>query len=72
MVIKLKFKKLDCDSCWHSIETELLKHEGVTPLYYDLLDQVGSIEFDDSKYKPEDIVDILKKIGWKSEIVEIE
>ncbi len=72
MVIKLKFKKLDCDSCWKSIENELLKHDGITPSYYDLLDQTGEVEFDESKYKPEDIVEILKKIGWKSEIIEVE
>ncbi len=72
MVVKLKFKKLDCDSCWKSIEKELLKHDGITPSYYDLLDQTGAVEFDESKYKPEDIVEILKKIGWKSEVIEVE
>ncbi len=72
MIIKLKFKKLDCDSCWKSIENELLKHEAITPLYYDILDQTGSIEFDENKYELEDVVEILKKIGWKSEVIEIE
>ncbi len=71
MIAKIKIKKLECGSCWESIEKGLLKNEGINPLSYDLLNQEAEIEFDDSRYKPEDIVNIIKKIGWKSEIIEI-
>ena len=68
--INLEIGGMHCQSCVTLIERSLKKLEGVRNAVVNLTTERATVDFDENKLKEEDIVNAIKKGGYKASIIE--
>ncbi len=63
--IKLNVEGMHCPSCEILISDALNELDGVTNAKLDHKSGTAEVEFDNSKIKKEDIIEVIKKEGYK-------
>ena len=66
---KLKIEGMHCSSCSMSIDMDLEELEGVKVAKTSYARQECEVEFDDSKIKPKQIPEQIKKTGYKAKFL---
>jgi copper chaperone CopZ len=57
-----------CDACQTKIQHALSKTDGVKTATVDLNSGSATVTFDDAKVKPEQIIKVIEKEGYKAEL----
>jgi P-type Cu+ transporter len=65
---KFKVSGMYCDACQTKIQHALSKTEGVKNASVDLNAGSATVTYDDAKVKPEQIIKIIEKEGYKAEL----
>ena len=65
---KFKVTGMYCDACQTKIQHALSKTDGVQSATVDLNSGSATVSFDDAKVKPEQIIKIIEKAGYKAEL----
>jgi periplasmic mercuric ion binding protein len=65
---KFKVTGMYCDACQTKIQHALAKTNGVKSANVDLNSGSATVTFDDAKVKPEQIIKIIEKEGYKAEL----
>ena len=65
---KFKVTGMYCDACQTKIQHALSKTDGVKSATVDLNSGSATVTFDDAKVKPEQIIKIIEKQGYKAEV----
>lgn len=65
---KFKVTGMYCDACQAKIQHALSKTDGVKSAAVDLNSGSATVIFDDAKVKPEQIIKIIEKEGYKAEL----
>ena len=64
--IVLSIEGMTCSACSNGLEKYLNKQNGIINASVNLIMNNASIEYDDSKLKPEDLDSFFKEAGFKS------
>ena len=67
-IVNFEVDELECTSCANTIEHELSK-KGLKDVNIDVVNKVVSINYDDSKFSEQEIEKIIKKAGFKAELI---
>jgi copper chaperone CopZ len=65
---KFKVTGMYCDACQAKIQHALSKTDGVKNATVDLNSGSATVTFDDAKVKPQQIIEIIEKEGYKAEV----
>ncbi|MDZ4228210.1 MAG: heavy-metal-associated domain-containing protein [Candidatus Levybacteria bacterium] len=65
--LKLKIEGMDCSSCAMNIDFDL-EDLGVKNVKTSYAKQETEVEFDEEKIKPQQIIDQIKKTGYRAEM----
>ncbi len=65
---KFKVTGMYCDACQTKIQQALNKTDGVKSAKVDLNSGSATVTFDDAKVKPEQIIKIIEKEGYKAQV----
>lgn len=65
---KFKVTGMYCDACQTKIQHALSKTDGVKNANVDLNSGSATVTFDDAKVKPDQIIKIIEKEGYKAEL----
>jgi P-type Cu+ transporter len=65
---KFKVTGMVCSACQARIQKALTKTEGVANATVDLNSQSATVIFDEAKVKPEQIIKIIEKEGFKAQL----
>lgn len=65
MKINLNISGMSCAACAQRIERALLKTEGINSAVVNLLGEKATIEYDEDKINPIEIVNIIEKTGYE-------
>jgi periplasmic mercuric ion binding protein len=65
---KFKVTGMYCDACQTKIQHALNKTDGVKSATVDLNSGSATVTFDDAKVKPQQIIKIIEKEGYKAEV----
>jgi periplasmic mercuric ion binding protein len=65
---KFKVTGMFCNACQTKIEHALNKTDGVKSAKVDLNSGSATVTFDDAKVKPEQIIKIIEKEGYKAQV----
>lgn len=65
---KFKVTGMYCDACQTKIQQALSKTEGVKSVTVDLNSGSATVTFDDAKAKPQQIINIIEKEGYKAQL----
>jgi len=57
-----------CDACTAKIEKALTKTDGVKSVKLDVDSSTATVAFDDAKVKPEQLIKVFEKQGFKAEL----
>ncbi len=66
--IKLKIDGMHCSSCAMSIDMDLEDLDGVTEAKTNYAKQTSEVEFDEDKISAKNILEQIKKTGYKAEL----
>jgi len=66
--IKLKINGMHCSSCAMTIDMDMEDLNGIKEAKTSYAKQVSEIEFDDKKISTDNILDQIKKTGYKAEL----
>lgn len=70
--VSVKIKGMSCGSCTYKIECEVGDLPGVEEAKVDLKSETGTFTYDpNSATGPQQIVDLINKLGFKAELVNI-
>lgn len=64
--LKLKIEGMHCDGCSKTIQGYLLTHDGVKSAAVSFETKIGGVEFDEVKVKEEDIINMIKEVGYSA------
>ena len=66
--INLNIEGMHCGGCATGIQMVTSSMDGVTSSFVDLDTKKGTVEFDEAKVKPEDIVGEIAKLGYTATV----
>src|SRR5712692_2018963 len=65
---KFKVTGMYCDACQTKIQQELSKADGVKSAKVDLESGSATVNYDDAKVKPDQMIKIIEKEGYKAQL----
>lgn len=68
-VLELKFTTVDCSSCTDTIQEYLLDNKSILDIDFDILEQTGTISYDENLVSEKEILKKLKKIGYPAYVI---
>lgn len=63
--VNIDVSGMTCAACSSRVERTLNKTEGVTNAVVNLLGQKATIEFDDEKTNPEELINVIERVGYE-------
>ncbi len=67
---KFKVTGMYCDACQTKIQHALSKTDGVKSAQVDLQSGSATVTYDDSKVKPDQIIKVIEREGYKAQLEE--
>jgi P-type Cu+ transporter len=67
--IKLKISDMSCASCVNSIESTLNKHEAISEIVVNLMNDTGVVTYDDKVLSEADIEEMIRNTGYEARVL---
>lgn len=67
--IKLRIEGMSCASCAHNIETKLSKNPAISDVRINLANEVGIVNYDESKIDTSGIINIIQSAGYDASVM---